>query len=449
MEGDFMSKNDEVFDITMILMTLFSSLEIVRDEKNIELIYDVDPTVPKEMKGNSEALLHLLTQILTFVFQNTESDEVVLSISAPEDFLYEEPVTFSVTDTGISKEKINSFVENRLQESLAPLNAVIEKSADNSSDITVKMPLKVEDIGNRRHYRLPDISMLGKKVLLLCEKKKVARSIEKMFRYFLYEVDVGLEEYKKHGSNLSRYDIVVISDKMTTPKLEALIETVQKKSSLKYVVVQSSNVTESNQRNVETAYLIKPAMQESIYELIISLFEKDVAARIIKPTSVHTIIDMRKYINLPLQKEEQKYIESTQKELEREKALQNRQREESKAPVLDTEIGIKNAKLVGQNYRSALRKFLQEFKKSDIFFRQIVNDKTTWRTKEFLIDLEKETRFIGAMRLASLAEKASLLFVYDKLDDLKLYVGKYHVELKNLLNEIEKYLDETEGQSSP
>jgi len=44
-----MSKKDEVFDISMILMTIFSSLEIVRDETNIELIYDVDPTVPKEL----------------------------------------------------------------------------------------------------------------------------------------------------------------------------------------------------------------------------------------------------------------------------------------------------------------------------------------------------------------------------------------------------------------
>ncbi len=52
------------------------------------------------------------------------------------------------------------------------------------------------------------------------------------------------------------------------------------------------------------------------------------------------------------------------------------------------------------------------------------------------------------MRLASLAEKASLLFVYDKLEDLELYVGKYHVELRKLLLEIESYLKKEEDQSS-
>jgi hypothetical protein len=442
-----MSKKDEVFDISMILMTIFSSLEIVRDETNIELIYDVDPTVPKELKGNSEALLHLLTQILTFVFRNTERDEIFLAISAPEDFLYEEIVTFSVSDTGISKEKIKSFVENRLQESLKPLHAEIKENPKNPSDIVVTVPLKVEDIGNRRHYRLPDISMLGKKVLLLCDKKRVAYSIKKMFRYFLYEVDVGLDEYKKHGSNLSRYDIVVISDTMTTPKLEALISRVQKKGSLKYVIIQSADVVETRQREVETAYLIKPAMQESIYELIISLFKDDVAARIIKPTYVHTIIDMRKYINLPMKIEEQKYIEKRQKEIRKEEQTHVVDTEKD-LPVLNTQIGMENASKVGMDYKSKLRTFMKDFKRSDIFFRQTVKDKSVWNTKEFLIKLEKETRFIGAMRLASLAEKASLLFVYDKLDDLELYVGKYHVELKKLMLEIEKYLKGENEESS-
>jgi hypothetical protein len=99
-------------------------------------------------------------------------------------------------------------------------------------------------------------------------------------------------------------------------------------------------------------------------------------------------------------------------------------------------------------YKSKLRTFMKDFKRSDIFFRQTVKDKSVWNTKEFLIKLEKETRFIGAMRLASLAEKASLLFVYDKLDDLELYVGKYHVELKKLMLEIEKYLKGENEESS-
>ncbi len=434
-----MSKNDKVFDISMVLMTLFSSLETVSDENNIELIYDVDPTVPKELKGNSDALLHLLTQILTFVFQNSTKDEILLSITAPEDFLYEEIVTFTVSDTAINEEKIKSFIDNRLQESLKPLNAVVKESRNNPSDIVVTMPLKVDDIGNRRHYRLPDISMLGKKVLLICAKRKVAYSIKKMFRYFLYEVDVGLEEYKKQGNNLSRYDMVVISDTVTTPKLEALISTMQKKSHLKYVVVQDAHVAEVLPRGVETAYLIKPVMQESIYELIISLFEEEVLDRTIKPENIQTIIDMRKYINVPLQEEAQKYIEDTKKEIKKEQYPEIEI--EPGLPVLDTQKGLKNSQQVGMDYQKELAKFLKDFRKSDIFFRQTVKDRSIWNTKEFLIDIEKKAKFIGALKLSALVEKASHLFVYDKADDLSLYVGRYHLELEKLIQEIEKYLE--------
>jgi len=438
-----MSKNDEVFNISMLLMTLFSSLEVIREENDIELIYDMDITLPKELKGNSEALLHLLTQVLTFVFQNTENKEIVLSITAPKDFLYEEIVTFAIQESGVNEMKIQTYVENRLSESLAPLDAVVDKEETKGSDIVIKMPLKVDNIGNRRHYRLPDISMLGKKVLLICDKKKIAASLEKMFRYFLYEVDVGLEAYKKHGNNLSRYDIVVIANNLATEKLEELIGRVQRKQSLKYVIIEKSNfnITEAHHPKVDVAYLIKPVMQESVFELIIELFKDDVAARTIRSTTVETIIDMRKYINYERLLEEEKYVLKAKKEFEKEK-MQEKTVHIPSLPVLDTELGLKNAKTVGMDYKQKLRDFLKDFKRSDLFFRDMVKDKSIWKTKEFLIDVEKEARFIGAMRLISVTEQASMLFVYDKTDELPLYANKYHVELKRLVDEIEKYLEE-------
>ena len=436
-----MSKNEDLFDISMILMTLFSLLETIRDENNIELVYDIDPTVPKELKGDSKALLSLLTQILTFVFQNTERDEIVLSITAPEDFFYEEIVTFSVRDTGINNEKMQSFVQNRLENSLKPLHAVVQKSNENPTDIIVSLPLKVDDIGNRRHYRLPDISMLGKKVLLICEKQNVAKSIKKMFRYFLYEVDMGLEEYKKKGSNLSYYDMVVISDSMTTPKLEALILHIQLKNPLKYVVVKSSNSTDVIHREVDTAYLIKPVMQESIYELIVSLYKEEIRDRTIKPENITTIIDMGKYINHPLKLKGQEYVESTMAVRKQEENKNKKVFEADTEPVLDTELGLKNTQRIGMDYGGKLRAFLEAYEHSDIQFRQLVKDKSVWAIKEFLTKIEKEARLIGALRLASLLNKANLLFVYENQDELPLYVSRYHLALKRLKQEIEKFLN--------
>jgi len=82
-----MHKIEKLFDINIVLTTLFSSLETIRDDKKVELIYDMETTIPREWRGHSAVLLRLLTKMLTFVFKNTDKKEIILSLEAPEDFL--------------------------------------------------------------------------------------------------------------------------------------------------------------------------------------------------------------------------------------------------------------------------------------------------------------------------------------------------------------------------
>ena len=431
-----MKRIDKFFDINMVLMTVFSSLETIRDEKKIELIYEIDATMPKELKGNAEVLLHLLTQILTFVFRNTNKKEIVLSLRAPEDFLYEESISFEIRETGIPKEKVVSFLETGLSKNLDLLDGEIIHKDENLSDIHISIPFKLNELGKRRYYRLPDMVMLGKKVLLICGSKKVAQSIEKMFKYFLYDVDVGADEYKKRGSDLTQYDILVIEDNLTTEGLEKLIAKVQKDTPLKYVLLQDSNYVGVKNAQIESAHLIKPVIQESIYELIVSLFEDEIKDRSIKPRGGKTIVNMEKYIDEAFKK-------GVENSIEESKTDQNSLKEEEKEierVVLDTETGEQNAKRIGLEYAKELKKFLDSFDRSDVYFRQVVNEKAIWKIKEFCIDLEKQAKVIGAQSMSNFADRVSLLFVYDNLDTLPLYTAKYHIELKKLITEIKIHL---------
>jgi len=151
-----MKKVERYFDINMILMTIFSALESIREEKGIELVYDIDATIPKELKGDSESVAHLLTQLLLFVFQNTDNKEVVLGLRAPEDFLYEESITFEIDNTDLSKLKAESFFNARLKPVLERLDSIPEFD-ESSGKISVSIPFKLKDLGNRRYYRLPDV----------------------------------------------------------------------------------------------------------------------------------------------------------------------------------------------------------------------------------------------------------------------------------------------------
>ncbi len=282
--------------------------------------------------------------------------------------------------------------------------------------------------------------MLGKKVLLLCESKKVAYSIEKMFQYFLYDVTVGIDEYKKQGSDMSQYDILVIDHTLATEGIESLIAKVQKNSSLKYVLLQESDHPRDKNKYIESAYLIKPVMQESVFELIISLFKNETKDRTIKQNPKKTIINMGQYMNKGFTKKDEDPVEKSkadQESLKGDNLYGTNEEQEIQEPVLNTEAGKKNLK----RYAKALIQFLDSFNGSDIYFRQIVKDKSTWQIKEFCIDLEKQAKSIGALSMANFANRVGLLFVYDKIDMLPTYTGKYHMELKKLITEIKMYLN--------
>ncbi len=444
---NIMKKVEHYFDINMVLMTIFSALESIRKEKNIELVYDIDPTIPKELKGDAESVSHALTQLLSFVFQNTDNKEVVLALHAPEDFLYEEAITFEIDDTDISESKAKSFLNARLKSVLERLDGTASFDPA-TGKIGISIPFKLHDLGNRRYYRLPDIGMLGKKVLLICKSRIVSESLHKMFKYFLYEVDVGAEEYKKRGSNLAHYDIFVLENDLLTEGIESLVTTIQKEHDLKFVLLEDAETANLKHKAFVSAYLVKPVMQESIYELIIALFEKDIKDRKIKKEAGKPIINMEKYILDAFRKSEEAYVEMEQiqsklmsqhklspmlKEMEREEAADT-------SIVLNIEEGLSRTKAMGLDYKEALKNFLETFDGSDRYFRDIVKNKAAWQIKEFAIDLEKQAKIIGAERLAKLAEKISLLFVYNNLDMLPVYSGKYHLEIEKLFTEINTYL---------
>jgi hypothetical protein len=429
-----MHKIEKLFDINIVLMTLFSSLETIRDEKNIELIYDMEATIPKELRGDSDVLLRVLSKVLNFVCQNTDKKEIILSMDAPEDFVYEEFISFKIKDTHIEKDKILQFLEVNLNDDLEILEGKIVDEKD--ADIQIDLPFKISELGYRRHYRLPDVSMLGKKVLLICENEAIAHSIEKMFKYFLYDVDVGFDAFKAQGNNLTPYDILIVDDHLNTEEFEHIIARIQQNIPLKYVLLKDAHIVESKTISVSTN-LIKPVTEECIYELIISLFKNQTGLREVRSHSKMNIVDLEKLLQVNKDHENHedqssKIEESLETMIEKRRGLE--------LPILDKEIGEANTKNMGLNYTHELKIFLDTFDRSDLYFREIVHQKSTNKIKEFCIDLERHAKLIGAESLFKLAETLSLIFVYDKLDMLPIYPGKYHIELQKLVEEIKKEL---------
>lgn len=433
-----MTKIEKLFDINVVLLTVFSTLETLRIEKNIELIYDLCPTIPRELRGDPERLQRVLTQILTFVFENSDQKEVVLSLSSPEDFLVEENISFKIRETDIAKDKVSGFLETSLSHPLEILDGQIVD--DKSFDISIDIPFQINELGFRRHYRLPDMAMMGKKVLMLCESEKVTESIKKMFKYFLYTVDAGIEEFKNQGNDLAQYDILLLDDKYVSDEFDHIIAKAQQEIPLKYVILRDAHIEEHTNTHTVSTHLVKPVTQESVFELILSLFKNDFSHGEVKLEGKKYIVDIEKVLKHIVKPEEKSKL--AQYKMQRNNLSgMIEQKRRNKEPVLDKEIGEENTKNMGLIYTKELKNFVETFERSDLYFRQIVNEKATQKIKEFCIDLEKQSKIIGAQSMFHFADMVSLIFVYNKLDLLPIYPGKYHKELEQLLKEIKTYLD--------
>ncbi len=440
-----MSGIDKIFDINVVLLTAYASLEEIISTKNIELIYDMDPTVPKELQGNETALIKLMTQLLTFVFKNSEQEQILFSLHAPNDFLYKESISFEIKEAGIVQDKIVNFLETQLKQSLELLEAEVIYEKEDPSAIHINIPFKISELGNRRNYRLPDMGMLGKKVLLICESDKEAKSLQKMFKYFLYTVDIGVEEYKAKGNDMSQYDIFLIEERLATAGLESVVEEVQKETKLKYVILQNANDTQRRYTTFKSEKLIKPVVQESVYELIYSLFINDTLDRAIKSSASVNSVEIAQHIknkNKNKNKKDKERGNAAQRGMVNNNSYSKLEDENSISDVvLDLLLGKSNFYKLNRGYNEALREFLDTFQQSDRYFRDIVHSKSIWQVKEFCIDLEKHARLIGALSVADVAARVSLVFVYDQLDTLPIYVGKYHMALEKLTQEIKAYLE--------
>jgi len=427
-----MSEIEKIFDINRILKKIYLLVENSAKSKNIELIYSMGTSIPRELRGNEEALEALLSKVLSFVFEHTTKNEVVLSLHAPEDFLYEESISFKIDKTSIVQQTITRFLfSNEISTLLSLLNGKVIEEHD--GEICIEIPFTIGELGFRRHYRLPSKSMLEKKVLLIIESANVTQSIMDMFKYFPYDVQVGFKEFQSHQEDLEHYDVIIVEDKLLDTSMAKLIIDVQMETDIKYVLLGNEENITANLFPDVSMQLLKPVTQESIFELIISLFSKDGVEK--KKT------DRRKEPreSLPLNDTAILEVSKTMNKNDAIYAAIEEKKQEA-SMVLDTRAGLENAKKLNVIYSDELKVFLDMFNKSDLYFREIVLEKSINKIKEFCIDLEKQSKIIGAESMLKFAETINLIFVYNKLDILPIYPGRYHIELRKLVNEIKKYL---------
>ncbi len=266
-------KKGKCFNINTMLKDISKSLELKNKDKTPCIIFHFSKYVPSEIKGTSFVLHTVLLNMLQLIIEKGHIGDIVLSIDAPEEFLYNEPVTFKITNIALKEEELIPVLQEKVCNDLKLLiDATLEFTHENAGSIILTTHLSIPELGCRRYYRLPSKDILDKNILLVIKGTNLALSITKMFKYYPMTVDLSINRYKDKF-DLTKYDLLIVEDILLDEKLESLIKEAQNSNELKFVLLKN-NESEIKTTFNHIDFLMKPVTPDNTYNLLVSLFQK-------------------------------------------------------------------------------------------------------------------------------------------------------------------------------
>jgi len=276
--------------------SLMKTSALARSEK--EVIYFVDPRLPKYIIGDyvhiGEALGNLLQEALLYA----SATEVKLSLKTYRSFggrmelhgeiTYipgeEDPIEsyFDPEYDEVHKryERLNRFVARELIELMGGRVAVVRGGGERIL-LQVTLPIEVAQSEERRKYRLRRKEDTQKRVLVIQESYDAALAIKEMFAYFQHRVDVmEAERFEMYRPNLEGYDILVIDEVLVTTMLVDYIQTLRQQHPLKVVGLRGIFTPERlDIRNFYDHRELRPLTMKRVYEVISDLYAPDKVSR--------------------------------------------------------------------------------------------------------------------------------------------------------------------------
>jgi len=228
------------YDLNALLDDISNIVSHKANEKQIELIFDVDRSVPNKLIGDPLRLLQVLVNLLNNAVKFTESGSVILRARGQQISRLNLKIHFEVIDTGIGmdKEQISRLFQSYSQadDSIArkyggtglglaicknlvslmggsiQVHSVPNQGSTFSFDIKLHSDFDFE----KRHYRLPTTDLMSKNALILDENTDNAAVLQRGLEYFHYEVKAVVDSldavalFQKYS-----FDIVFIDTKIS------------------------------------------------------------------------------------------------------------------------------------------------------------------------------------------------------------------------------------------
>jgi len=285
---------NENFNLNNVLNEVAGSICSTFKGSKVELVFDVDNSVPRYLVGDSLNLEKILINLLEHTMNQLSQGEVLLEISMFGTYDEKMELQFKLVDTGLGlssealetlflpsyDEKNNEYTGLGLfvaKELITIMNGelAVQSTHGKGTTFILSLPFCIKDIKNKRKYRLPNKVLMVKKVFIVDSNYNSALAIKKMFSYFRHDVKVvEKEEYLRNTYNLTAYDMVILDEVLFDEKTINYLNRIKKEQELK-VIVLNSLLNKNDSKKLDPLIdrtLSKPLNQERIFELIIDMF---------------------------------------------------------------------------------------------------------------------------------------------------------------------------------
>jgi len=284
------------FNLNNVLNELSGTLCSRFSGSKVELIFDIDNSIPRRLIGDSLHLGQILNNILENAMDSLTNEELKLRISMFSTFEDKIELQFQIIDSGagMTKEEQDSlFVpyyndENSqyvglglfvAKELVSMMNGElsVQSSLGKGSTFTITLPFVMVDPENKRRYRLPAKELTDKKVFIVDSSYNSALAIKKMFAYFKHDVKVvSIEKFMRSKPELTSYDIVVLDESLLNIGFLDYLKQIKEEKEFKIIALNSLlRVVQDKMlsNDLIDKVLMKPLNQERVFEMISSLYE--------------------------------------------------------------------------------------------------------------------------------------------------------------------------------
>jgi CheY-like chemotaxis protein len=290
---------NEEFNLNNVLNEVSGTICSQFSGSNVELIFDIDNSIPRSLIGDSLHLGQILHNILENTMDMLTSEELKLKISMFNTFQDNVELQFQMVDSGVgmtSEELDTLFIPYFDEESSRYVSLglfvakelidmmegelSVQSHAGKGSVFTITLPFKMVEADNKRRYRLPEKVLTDKKVFIVDSSYNSALAIKKMFAYFRHDVKViSIENFLNSKPKLKPYDIVVLDESLLSPIILGYLKQIKEEREFKIISLNSLLRVAQHKTTDDLIdkVMMKPLNQERVFEMISSLYEQKVA----------------------------------------------------------------------------------------------------------------------------------------------------------------------------